>query len=533
MSEDFQEGWIVASIQELVEKKRYSLAIGPFGSDLKVSDYRESGRPLVFVREIRARRFQDEKTKYVSEEKFEELCAHRVAGGDLLVTKMGDPPGDVAEYPMHLPEAVITADCIKLSVDANLALPSYVYFGLQSEFFRQQVLEISAGVAHQKVTLENFRNLHLPLAPLPEQRRIVAKLDALQSRTRIAREALDAVTPLLKSFRQSVLQAAVTGALTEEWRLKMVCSETGKEFIHQDLKRKQRMLNDDPVLAKKKSSANSEVDQEYVFDVPVSWGISSWGAISEWITYGFTRPMPSTPSGVKLVTAKDVHPFDLRLDRSGFTTQSAFDSLSGKDKPKQGDLLITKDGTIGRAAVLKSEVPFCINQSVAVCWLRSTQMEKAYLELVANAHFTQKFVIEKAKGMAIQHLSITDFAQCPVPVPPLAEQTEIVRRVQHLFAMADAMEVEFAAAQRSVEQLDQSLLATAFRGELVPQDPSDEPASVLLERIRAARAALPDTKGKRGRKPGETPSVARLASEDLSPSPNAPKKRGRPGKVSS
>ena len=83
-------------------------------------------------------------------------------------------------------------------------------------------------------------------------------------------------------------------------------------------------------------------------------------------------------------------------------------------------------------------------------------------------------------------------------MPPLIEQTEIVRRVEQLFAFADQLEAKVATAQARIDRLTQSILAKAFRGELVPQDPNDEPASVLLERIQAQRAAAP--KAKRGRK---------------------------------
>jgi type I restriction enzyme S subunit len=127
-------------------------------------------------------------------------------------------------------------------------------------------------------------------------------------------------------------------------------------------------------------------------------------------------------------------------------------------------------------------------------------MNKRFLEIIVNAEFTQKFIWEKAKGMAIQHLSITDFAQCPVPVPSLEEQEEIVRRVEKLFGYADRIESRHATARTQVERLTPALLAKAFRGELVPQDPNDEPASVLLDRIKTKASILVDVQAKKPRK---------------------------------
>jgi type I restriction enzyme S subunit len=101
-------------------------------------------------------------------------------------------------------------------------------------------------------------------------------------------------------------------------------------------------------------------------------------------------------------------------------------------------------------------------------------------------------------GSAIKNLHLTDMKVLAIPFAPLEEQTEIVRRVEQLFAFADQLEVKVASAKSRIDHLTQSILAKAFRGELVPQDPNDEPASVLLERIQAQRAAAP--KAKRGRK---------------------------------
>ena len=114
-------------------------------------------------------------------------------------------------------------------------------------------------------------------------------------------------------------------------------------------------------------------------------------------------------------------------------------------------------------------------------------MNKDYLEYLANSEFTQKFVKDKAQGMAIQHLSIIDYAKCPLPVPPKEEQNEIVRRVESLFAQADAIEARYEKLKQKVETLPQAILAKAFRGELVPQLPEDGDAGDLLAEIKKLR----------------------------------------------
>src|SRR5262245_44397267 len=115
MSVQLPIGWTWVTPEAVAFDRPYALAIGPFGSNLKVSDYTNAGGALVFVRHIRAERFDSDESPFVSLGKAKQLAAHWVQGGDVLVTKMGEPPGDSALYPEHLKAAVITADCLKWS----------------------------------------------------------------------------------------------------------------------------------------------------------------------------------------------------------------------------------------------------------------------------------------------------------------------------------------------------------------------------------------------------------------------------------
>ncbi|HTE39871.1 MAG TPA: restriction endonuclease subunit S [Steroidobacteraceae bacterium] len=386
--------------------------------------------------------------------------------------------------------------------------PRWLFGLVRTREFVDRMSELVQGALYPAVRSKDIRSLEVPLAPRNEQKRIADKLDTVLARADACRERLDRVPAILKRFRQSVLAAATSGKLTEEWRDVAKAVGSGRDVVDADARAKRLFLANDPALAKKKSTIESAIESSYVFDIPDAWVFNTWGVISEWITYGFTRPMPHVEKGVLLVTAKDVRNFTLEFDRAEYTTEKAFSDLSDKDRPMIGDLLITKDGTIGRAALVRTEKSFCINQSVAVCWLRSTTMNKRYLEIVANAEFTQSFILDKAKGMAIQHLSITDFAKCPVPVPSLPEQEEIVRRVEALLGYADRIETRYTTVRAQVERLTPALLAKAFRGELLPQDPSDEPASELLRKIRESDSTDQNYSTLHSRRARRRPKVA-------------------------
>lgn len=171
------EGWVWVSPEQVSMGEPHSLAIGPFGSSLKVSDYKTEGVPLVFVRNIRSASFGSEKTVYVSLDKAAELSAHAVKSGDILITKMGDPPGDVCSYPSNQPPAIITADCIKLRLTKLGVDPVFVEYIIASPVVQDQILSITKGVAQLKVNLASFSSIALLLPPYQEQVRIVAEVD--------------------------------------------------------------------------------------------------------------------------------------------------------------------------------------------------------------------------------------------------------------------------------------------------------------------------------------------------------------------
>jgi type I restriction enzyme S subunit len=209
-NDDLPPGWKWSSPENIKSKDKYALAIGPFGSNLKVPDYRPEGIPLVFVREIRARQFGGSATKYVTEEKAKELSAHSISGGDLLITKMGDPPGDTAIYPSNASPAVITADCIKFKVDEQVASCMFIQVVMESPQTKIRLQEITAGVAQQKISLQRFKGFPLPLAPIPEQTEIVRRVeilfafaDRLETHLATARRQVGQLTPALlaKAFR--------------------------------------------------------------------------------------------------------------------------------------------------------------------------------------------------------------------------------------------------------------------------------------------------------------------------------------------
>ena len=207
------DDWTWTSPEQVESPEPYSLSIGPFGSNLKVEDYLDEGIPLVFVRNIRRGVYDGSGTRYVSPQKAAELAAHSVSGGDILITKMGAPPGDADLYPVSQPDAIITADCVKWRVSA--LLPSRLYFvhATNSPLMAEQIQRITSGVAQQKISLTRFRTLAYPLPPEAEQAAIVDEVERRLSVADAVAADVDAQLVRSKRLRRSILQRAFEGRL--------------------------------------------------------------------------------------------------------------------------------------------------------------------------------------------------------------------------------------------------------------------------------------------------------------------------------
>jgi type I restriction enzyme S subunit len=220
------------------------------------------------------------------------------------------------------------------------------------------------------------------------------------------------------------------------------------------------------------------------------------------LTYGVIKLGPPVVDGIPILRSSNVR--HLFIDEAGIkriapsiADQFARTYLNG------GEILVTVRGTLGGVALVPLTMKgFNVSREVAVLPVESV-LSAQYLAFAIGALSSQNWLSEQSKGVAYTGVNIVDLRLLPIPLPPLAEQHEIVRRVEALFKLADAIEKRVAAATARADKLTQAILAKAFRGELVPTEAElarregrdFEPASVLLERVRGNRdGAVPAKK---------------------------------------
>ncbi|QFQ80813.1 restriction endonuclease subunit S [Vibrio harveyi] len=526
---ELPKGWVACTPSDLVNDPKNEIVDGPFGSNLKASEYTDEGTPIVRIQNVKRMAFLNKNIKYVTDEKAEFLKRHSFKSGDLLITKLGEPLGLTCIAPEYLDEGIIVADIVRLRPNPEVNRKCLAYL-LNSEGVIKQINTHTKGSTRARINLSVVRNLNISFPPLAEQKRIVEKLDEVLAQVDTIKARLDGIPALLKRFRQSVLASAVSGKLTEEWRGKSGNVESMKAYLEllniqregeyqvacQEAKTAGNRKPRKPSCIDPKVFANSEWIEEFVPQLPENWAVTCIGSIGQNNAdsivdgpFGASINVKNDyiESGTPVIRINNINPFKFDNDNLKFISQEKFSDLK-RHNVEGGDLLLGKVGTIGNACIY----PFGSEEAM-LSTTGSTRIRvdtrvclREYAELYLNS---QKVAFNNIASAAVQpFLNMKTIKSFPFIAPPISEQKEIVRLVDQYFAFADTIEAQVKKVQARVDNLTQSILAKAFRGELVAQDPNDEPADKLLERIAQARKEA-EALAKAAKKAQSTKSTAK------------------------
>ncbi len=496
---EIPEGWEWTELAQVVSHTPNSMTDGPFGSKLKSEHYVESGVRVIRLGNLGVAEFKDANKSYITHDHYETLRKHEIFPGDLLVAALAEPVGRCCEVPEGIGPAIVKADCIRFVPHDAVERP-FVMHWLNSPRGRKNAEALSHGIGRLRMNMGNMRAVPLPLAPLNEQKRIVAKIEALQLRSSAAKEALDAIPPLLEKFRQSVLAAAFRGDLTKKWREAHPNTEHASELIGRT-----------PEPAGK-STGRAASDMLRVGRAGLSVGHPGLEAPPRWAWVPLRRiaklESGHTPS---------------RQHQSYWDGDIAWIGIADAREHHGGEIhqtfqTVTDEGLANSAARLLPARTVCLSRTASVGYVTITGREMATSQDFANWICTDAIVPEflmyalLAEGDALRnfgegstHTTIyfPELKALHVCLAPLDEQREIVRILDERLASIERLSSSLGSAHDQWAMINQSILAKAFRGELVPQDPNDEPASELLERIRRERegGGTNGAAGKRGRRP--------------------------------
>lgn len=385
-----------------------------------------------------------------------------VSPGDVLVCKINPrinrvwTVGSLGDY-----EQIASSEWIGFRSDA--LVPGFAKHYFSEPSFRSLLCSEVSGVGGSLTRAQPRRvaKYPVPVAPLAEQNRIADQLDTLLARIQACQDRLEAIPALLKRFRQAVLGAATSGELTEDWRT----------------------------------------------DKTPDWRTVQLSEVASNFSYGSAAKSSKTGE-VPVLRMGNIQ--EGRLDWSDLVFTSDSQEIT-KYELRSGDVLFNRTNSpelVGKTAVYKGERP-----AVYAGYLIRISCSEALLPdflnyCLGSRHGRDYCWSVKSDGVSQSNINAKKLAAFPFRLPSLGEQAEIVRRVEALLSISDRIETRYRKARRHVLRLTPATLAKAFRGELVRQDPNDEPASALLAKVQNERAvAAAASSRKRPKMSGKRPTM--------------------------
>lgn len=439
---ELPNGWAIAKIGELCSLIN--------GRAFKPQEWSNNGLPIIRIQNLNNRKAPFNHFSGALDER------HLIKKKDLLFAWSGTPGTSFGAHIWHGDDAALNQHIFKIDFNTAAVERNFLRYAINQKL-DELIGAAQGGVGLRHVTKGTFEETSISIPPHAEQARIAKALDGLLAQVDILKARLDALPALIKRFRQSVLTAAVSGELTEE-------------------------------IPKKNESGSSQ-------GTPLS-------VVVEDIRYGTAQKCAygGGPTGVLRIPNISGSGIDLSDLKSSSFSHAELEKLS----LNAGDIvLIRSNGSVdlvGKSAVVTEREEGLLFAGYLIrIRLKRDIAEPAYINYWLKSPEARTAIENKARSTSgVNNINSQEILSLELMIPNLAEQRKIVKRADQLFAFADQLETRLADARQRVDALTQSILAKAFRGELVPQDPNDEPASVLLERIAAQRAA--DPKPKRGRK---------------------------------
>ncbi len=449
--------------------------------------------------------------RFLTSSKASELKCTFLNREDVLIARMPDPLGRACLFPGDIRRAITVVDVCIVRVKPKFLDARWLMYFINAAPFRERISALQSGSTRKRISRRNLGTLDLPIPPRAEQTRIVEKLEELLSDLDAGVAELKAAQKKLAQYRQSLLKAAVEGTLTTEWRAKNPPTETGAQLLERILIERRARWEAKQLAKFKEQDKTPPNDWQNKYPEPVHPDTRDLPELPDgwvWSMLGecFKIAIGSTPSRKEIAYWNGpiswVSSGEVRFNRVRETkekiTEFGLENSSTQINPVGSVLLgmIGEGKTRGQVAIL--DIPAANNQNSAAIWVSETPILPEYVYYWLWSQYEQ--TRRGSSGNNQPALNKFIIERILIPLPPVAEMQEVVQLLDDCFEqiMWQEATIDYSSKQSTAQR--QNILRAAFSGQLVPQDPNDEPASVLLERIRNERQNAEKNQTKRTRR---------------------------------
>ena len=433
--------------------------------------------------------------------------AHSISHGRRSITKKGYeacsaklmPKGTVlfssrapVGYVVIAENEISTNQGFKSFVPCKCVDSKFLFFYLKS--IKHLAESLATGTTFKELSGKVAKTLPFPLAPLAEQKRIVAKLDEVLAQVDTIKARLDRIPAILKRFRQSVLASATSGIVSKTWRELnspiLTCKDELVEKVFTEwCKSKEAEFSRKGKLPKNEKWKEKFPKPDFGEKPVPCWNAINLASVAEVIDPNPSHRMPKyVDDGLPFISSENIVSLScINFVKGKKIQEEELEKQKARYEVRDGTFAFTRIGTIGKSVLLPQPHKYGVSHAMAIVNPFQSLIDSRFLILSMNCKSILSQAHEGVQSVGVPDLGIGKMKSFIIPLPSIEEQKEIVRLVDQYFAFADTIEAQVKKAQARVDNLTQSILAKAFRGELVAQDPNDEPADKLLERIAKAR----------------------------------------------
>ncbi len=382
--------------------------------------------------------------------------------------------------------------------------PDYIYYYLKRA--KDLAIELSSGTTFLEISGEKAKLIPVSIAPFAEQRRIVAEIEKQFSRLDVAFEILRRLERNLERLRTATLKAAVEGRLVQTES--ELARDEGRDYEPADVAlqkilRERRAQWEADQLAKTTLRGKPPRDKKSKtkYQEPAGPNLTDFPTLPEGWTWALTQQLGKVQLGRQRSPKHRSKNYPTKYIRAANITEKGLDLSDVLDmefEPDEreryrlqvGDIVLSEasgsPGQVGKPAMWRGEIKECCFQNTVIR-VRPYRLLGNYLLIVFKHFYFTSVFAKLAGGVGINHLGAERFSNLAVPLPPFAEQERMVADVERRLSVIEELESTVKTNLRRAKSLHQAIFRRAFAGELVPQDPDDEPAAVLLERIHAEK----------------------------------------------
>jgi type I restriction enzyme, S subunit len=501
---ELPKGWTHACLPELISQD------GVFvdGDWVESKDQDQNGDVrLIQLADVGDGRYVDKSNRFLTKDTAIELGCTFLHSGDVLIARMPDPLGRACIFPGDRKHAVTVVDvCVVRGRQEHFDRSWLMHF-INAAPFRADIHSLQSGSTRKRISRGNLSTLKLPVPPRPEQTRIVAKLEEVLSDLDAGVAELKAAQKKLAQYRQSLLKAAVEGALTAQWREEQQRpTETGAQLLQRILTERRARWEAKQLAKFKEQGKAPPKDWQTKYPEPVQPDTTNLPELPEgWVYASLDQLLLQLRSGSAESSLRGITEFPVLKSsaiRPGAIDYTALNYLTAAQSRvenyiKAGDLFISRlSGSVeyvGCCAQVgeASEKPIQYPDRLFCGKLVShTAILGSHIVFCMSGPFARAKIEKAAKSTAgHKRISLSDLHPFPIPLPPLQEIQELARLVETALEQITQQESAITVTLKQSNAQRQNIRRAAFAGQLVPQDPNDEPASVLLARIRASRGA--------------------------------------------